>query len=106
MRAGEEMNKQIAGDAASVGLPFAPLEEMFRVEWDVGSRAQKALPVAGLRRSVRRNRVVPRAHGGVAVPVSRHHVELANGAGRKQFLGLFVDDGADALAADLQNALG
>ena len=39
-------------------------------------------------------------------PVGGDHVEFADGSGRQEFFGLGVDDGADALAADLKNAVG
>ena len=55
---------------------------------------------------IQRDGVVPGADGRVAVPVGADHVELADDAGGKQFLGLGVDDGADALAADLNDAIG
>src|SRR5882757_208252 len=40
VRAAEEMNEEIAGDAAAVGLPLAPLEEVLWVEGNLGCAAQ------------------------------------------------------------------
>ena len=104
--AAEEMDEEIAGHAAAVGLPFAPLEEVLGVPWDFGGGAEEARPVAGFGAGVGRNGVVPGADGGVAVPAGGDHVELADGAGGEELLGLGVDDGADALAADLKDAVG
>ena len=101
MRAAEEVDEQVAGHAAAIGLPLAPLEEVLGVQGNLGRRAQEPRPVAGLRGRIEGNRVVPRAHRRVAVPVGLNHVELADGAGGEHFLGLFVDHRADALAADL-----
>ena len=104
--AAEEMDEEVAGDAAGVVLPFAPLEEALGVPGDFGGGAQEARPVAGGGGGVERDGVVPGADGGVAVPAGGDHVELADGSGGEEFFGLGVDDGADALAADLKDAVG
>ena len=106
MGAAEEVDEEVAGDSAAVGLPFAPLEEVLGVPGNFGGGAEEAWPVAGLGAGVERDGVVPGADGGVAVPAGGDHVEFADGSGGKQFLGLGVDDGADALAADLKDAVG
>ncbi len=104
--AAEEVNEEVACDSAAVGLPFAPLEEVLGVPWNFGGGAEETRPVAGFGAGVERDGVVPGADGGVAVPVGGDHVEFADGSGRQEFFGLGVDDGADALAADLKNAVG
>ncbi len=68
--------------------------------------AFEARPVAGFGRGIEGDGVVPGAHGGVAIPARGDHVELADGAGGEELFGLGVDDGADALAADLDDAVG
>ena len=44
----EEMDEEIAGDAAAVVLPFAPLEKVLGIPGNLGSGAEEARPVAGL----------------------------------------------------------
>ncbi len=104
--AAEEMHEEIAGDAGGVVLPLAPLEEALGGERDFGGCAFEARPIAGFGGGVERDGVVPGADGGVAVPAGGDHVELADGAGGEELFGLGVDDGADALAANLENTVG
>src|ERR1035441_659415 len=54
----------------------------------------------------RRKGVAPRADRGVAVHPRLHGVERADRACTIQFLGLLVDHGADALAANLEDSPG
>ena len=79
---------------------------MFGIPGDFGRGAEEPRPVAGCGGGVEGNGVVPGADRGVAVPVGGDHVELADDAGGKQLFGLGVDDGADALTADLDDAVG
>ena len=104
--AAEEMDEEVAGDSAAVGFPFAPLKEMLGVPWDFGGGAEEARPVAGFGTGVEGDGVVPGADGGVAIPVGGDHVEFADGSGGEELFCLGVDDGADALAADLDDAVG
>src|SRR5665213_163995 len=55
MRSAEQVHEQVAGNSAAVGFPFAPLEEVFRIEGDLGGRAQEPRPVTSFWRSVERN---------------------------------------------------
>ena len=45
--AAEEVDEEVAGYSAAVGLPFAPLEEVLGVPWNFGGGAEEAWPVAG-----------------------------------------------------------
>ena len=103
--AAEEMDEEIAGDSAAVGLPFAPLEEVFGVPWNFWGGAEEAWPVAGFGAGIERDGVVPGTDGGVAVPVGGDHVEFADGSGGQELFCFGVDDGADALTADLENPI-
>src|ERR1700739_1733021 len=62
MRPAEQVHKQVAGHAAAIRLPLAPLEKLLRAERNLRRSAQKPRPVARLRRSIRRNGVVPCTH--------------------------------------------
>src|SRR5262249_30630958 len=104
MDAGEQMHEQIARDAGSVVAVVAPAEEPNRLERTLRRAAEEAVPVDGLRRCVRGNRVLPGADRRVAVDPRLDHVELADRAAAIQVARLGVKDRADALAADLQNA--
>src|SRR5215831_548149 len=101
MRPAEQVHEEIAGDSRAVGLPLAPLEEMLGIEGDLRSVPEEAVPVAGLRRSIEGNRIAPRTHGGVAVPMRAHHVELPDRPGRENIFRLCVNDRANTLAPDL-----
>ena len=41
VRSAEEMNEKVARNARAIGLPLAPLEKVFRVEWNFGSGAEE-----------------------------------------------------------------
>ena len=47
MSSAEEMDEQVAGHAAAVGFPLAPLEKVFGIERNFRGSAQKARPVTG-----------------------------------------------------------
>src|ERR1039458_908083 len=81
VRPAEKMDEEVAGDAAAIGLPLTPLEEMLGVEGNLGRSAKKARPIAGLFRGVGRDGVIPCAHGRVAIPAGGDHVELTDGSG-------------------------
>ena len=104
--AAEEMDEEIACDSAGVVGPLAPLEEAFGVPGNLRGGAEEAWPVAGGGVGVGWDGVVPGTDGGVAVPAGGDHVELADGSGGEEFFGFGVDDGGDALAADLKDAVG
>ena len=106
VRPAEQMNKQITRDARPVRLPFAPLEKLLGIKRNLWRGAQKLRPVACLGGSIQRNRIVPCASRRVAIPPCGHHVELTNGTGSQQFFRLGVDNVADALASDLNHAIG
>src|SRR5262245_16383917 len=61
MHTGEEMDEEIAADPCAVIPVVAPAEEAQRVERHFRRAAQEAFPVYRLRRSIRRNSVLPRA---------------------------------------------
>src|SRR5258705_13045285 len=98
------MHEEIARDAGSIVLPFAPLEEALTRERDLRRGSEKARPIASFGAGVKRNGVVPGAEGGVPIPMGTDHVERTDGARGEQFFCLGVDDGADARAADLTDA--
>jgi len=102
----EKVDEEVAGDSAAVVMPFAPLEEALGVPRDLRSGAEEARPVARLGGGIGGNGVVPRTEGGVTVPAGGDHVEFADGSRGEEFLDLGVYDGADALAADLEDAVG
>src|ERR1700686_3833751 len=60
--AAEQVHEKVSSHAASVGFPLAPLEKVFGVKGNAGSSSQEARPIAGFRRSIWRNGIVPRAH--------------------------------------------
>src|SRR5260370_25052712 len=99
------MHEEIARDAGSIVLPFAPLEKAFTRERTLRRGSEKARPIAGFGGGVKGNGVVPGAEGGVPIPIGTDHVELADSAGGEQLFCLVVDDGADTLPADLNDAL-
>src|SRR5260370_6848367 len=99
------MHEEIARDAGSIVLPFAPLEKAFTRERTLRRGSEKARPIAGFGGGVKGNGVVPGAEGGVPIPIGTDHVELADSAGGEQLFCLGVDDGADTLAADLKDAV-
>src|SRR5262249_52782118 len=68
--------------------------------------AEKTVPIDIGGRGVGRNGILPGADGGGAVHPGFDHVQFADGAGGEQLFCLGIDDGADALAADLKNATG
>ena len=100
------MHEQVAGDARAVIAITAPAEQSLRLERDLRSAAQEAVPIDIFGRGVGRNGILPGANGVVTIPPGFHHVGLADGAGLHQLLGFFIDDGTHALAADLNNASG
>jgi hypothetical protein len=101
----EQVNEEVSRDAGSVSFPLAPLKEVLGIERNLGRCAQESRPVAGLGRGIERNGIVPRANGGITVPVRGHHIELTDRARGEQFFGLGINDGADTLAANLQDAV-
>ncbi len=112
MRTGDEVgsakqvDEKVAGHTTAVGFPLAPLEEMLGIEGNFGRRAQKSWPVTCLGRSIQRHRVVPGPNRRVAIPPRSHHIQLADGAGGKQFLRFGIDHRADPLASDLDDPVG
>src|SRR5690606_19512620 len=106
MDPGEEVDEEVARDAGSVVAVVAPAEEADGFEGALGRATEEAVPVDVLGGGVGRDGVLPRADGGIAVEVDVDVVELADDAGGEELLGLGVDDGADALAADLEDAAG
>src|SRR5499426_3111244 len=105
MRAGELVNEEIAADARTVIAVVAPPEESLRVPRDLRRMAHKAIPVAGLRRGVGRDRILPRAHRPAPPQTGIDQIQLADGAGGQYLFGFFVNDGACELAADLEDSL-
>src|SRR6185503_9322637 len=105
MRPAEEMDKQIARNAAAVVLPLAPLKEPLSAEWHFWRRTLEAWPIASLRRGIRRNRVVPRPHRRVPIPSSRNHVQFPNRARGQQFLGFRIQNRTYSLTANLQDTI-
>src|SRR5580693_5108911 len=97
------MYEEVSSHAAAVGFPFAPLEEVLRVEGNFRRSSKKGRPVAGYGRSIQRNGIVPSAHRRIAIPMRGDHVELADGSGSEQFFRLRINDRAHALASDLEN---
>ena len=75
--AGEQMHKQVAGDALSVFFEAAPAEESHRVERHRRRIAQKRLPIDGLRAGVRRNRIDPGSRWRIAVRVALDQAHFA-----------------------------
>ena len=99
------MDEEVASDARSVVLIVAPTEEANRVEGAFGGSSQKTVPINIFRRGVERKRVLPSSDRGVAIPPRFDHVHLADGARGDEILGLLIDDGTDALRADLKDAI-
>ncbi len=106
VHSGKQMDEQVAGDAGAIVAIAAPAEQALRFERDFGRAAEEAVPVNVFGRGVGRDGIFPRADGVVAIPPGFHHVGLADGAGLHEILGFFVNDGTDALAADLQDSPG
>ncbi len=100
------MNEEVAGDSGSVIAIAAPAEQPLRLEGHFGGAAEEAVPIDIFGRGVGRYGIFPSPDSVIAIPPGFHHVGLADGAGLHQLLGFLVDDGADALAADLDDASG
>ena len=103
---GEQVDEQIARDAGPVVAVVPPAEQAHRIEWPLRRVAEKAIPVDRLRRGVGRDRILPRAHRGVAVDPRFDEIQFAGRAGAEQLPRLRVDDRAGVLAADLENPAG
>src|SRR5579884_1433022 len=98
------MHEQIARNTRSVIAVAAPAEKALRVPLRFRRQALEPVPIAGGRAGVRRNRVFPGAHRRIAVVPRLHQIEFAQRPASEQVLRLLVNDGADALASDLQYA--
>src|SRR6266700_8107643 len=100
------MNKKISGEAFAVVSETAPAEKPLGTECTLGRAVQERIPVNGLFAGIRRNGIYPGAAWRIAVPVGLNVADVAEPAGVVNLLGLRVDDGRDALAADLHDAVG
>ena len=105
MDAREEMHEQIAGNARAVVAIIAPAEQPHRLERPLWRVADEAIPIDRLGRRIERQRVLPRAQRGVAIDPGLHQRQAADGPGAVQLARLRIHDRADALAADLDNAV-
>src|SRR5271169_2929575 len=99
------MDKEIAAETFSIVGKTAPAEETDRIEGNARRSGEKGAPVKVLIVDPRRNGINPGAAGGVAVPVGLNAAHFAELAGGINLSGLLVEDRADALATDLQDAV-
>ncbi len=90
MDATELVHKEVAGDAGAVILIVPPAEQPHGLEGTLGRTAQKAIPVNGLCRCVRRNAILPSALRRAAIPEGLHHMNLPDGAFADQIAGLLI----------------
>ena len=101
----KQVDEQIAGYAGAVVPVVPPAEEPNRLERNFGSGSEELVPIDGGGRSIRRDRILPRANRGVAIPPRLDHIDLTDRSVLQQVFCLLVNDGADALAANLQDAI-
>ena len=97
-------NRSPAKPFAVVG-EAAPAEEACGVKGPLRRAHEKCVPVDGLLAGVGRNRINPGAARRVAIGRAFDEEHVAERARCVDFARLLVDDRADALAADLHNAI-
>ncbi len=98
------MHEQVPGKALAVVAETPPAKKAHGIERPFRRRPQKRIPVDGLLAGIRRNGINPGASGRVAVPLRVNGVHLAQPSRGKNLSRLGVEDGADALAAGLEDA--
>src|SRR5438105_142234 len=111
VRSGDEMdarnqvNKEVTRQAFAIICKAAPAEESNGVKGTFGRTIQKSIPINRLFAGVRGNRVDPSAARAVAVRIRLDHANVAKLPRVEDFLGFCVEDTANSLAANLQDAI-
>src|SRR5262249_15638623 len=101
----DQVNEQISCKALAIVGEAAPAKEPRRIKRPLRRVAEESVPVDGLLAGVGRNWINPRAARGITIPVGIDVENVAQFSGVVDFLCFRVEDGADALAADLRDAV-
>src|SRR5580693_3038073 len=103
---GNQVNEQVAAQALAVVGEAAPAEKTHRIERPLGRAAKKRGPVDRFLTGVWRDGINPGPAGAVAVPIRLDRGHLAELARVVDLFGFGIKNRANALAADLDDAIG
>src|SRR5881227_585758 len=100
------MNEQVAANPGTIGAIITPTKDVLRIESDFRSIAQETVPINSLCIGVGRDRVLPGSLRRAAINPRLNQIQLADSARRKKLFCFGIDNGTDALAANLKDSTG